>query len=128
MKKKIALLSASALMLSAFGGLAGCSGDPYKGFHEKARLYAERSVLLNDSVREKYWWGDETLFMFHAYPNETGGGSMSAAFAWPYTETVAANWRIATLSAGAKKQIGDYYKKTLEGFEYYRAFRKDNHA
>ena len=128
MKKKMALFTASALLFSAFGGLAGCSGDPYKGFNDKARLYAERSVLLNSSVREKYWWGDDTLFMFHAYPNETGGGSMSAAFAWPYTETVAANWRIATLSDGTKKEIGDYYKKTLEGFEYYRAFRKDNHA
>ena len=70
MKKKMALFTASALLFSAFGGLAGCSGDPYKGFNDKARLYAERSVLLNSSVREKYWWGDDTLFMFHAYPKD----------------------------------------------------------
>ena len=106
MKRKIAFFTASALLISAAGAMAGCgSGDPYKDFNDLARLYAERSVLLNESVREKYWWGDETMLMFHAYPNETedATGTMSSAFAWPYTETVAANWRVATLSDGAKK-------------------------
>ena len=131
MKRKIAFFTASALLISAAGAMAGCgSGDPYKDFNDLARLYAERSVLLNESVREKYWWGDETMLMFHAYPNETedATGTMSSAFAWPYTETVAANWRVATLSDGAKKKIKSYYKRTLDGFEYYRAFRNDYHA
>ncbi len=131
MKRKIAFFTASALLISAAGAMAGCgSGDPYKDFNDLARLYAERSVLLNESVREKYWWGDETMLMFHAYPNETedATGTMSSAFAWPYTETVAANWRVATLSDGAKKKIKSYYKRTLDGFEYYRAFRNDHHA
>lgn len=130
MKKKIALAVASVLTLSALGCMAGCgNGGSLSDLNETAREYAERSILLNDSVREKYWV-EEALFTYHAYPNFTddASGCMSTAFVWPYTETVAANWRIATLSKGAKKDVSKYYKKTLEGFEYYRAFRSDWHA
>lgn len=116
---------ASVLLLTAVGCMAGCAsgGD---NLNETARRYAERSVLLNNSVREKYWQ-EEVLFTYHYYPNFTDDatGDMSTAFVWPYTETVAANRRIATISDKKKKEVSSYYKKTLEGFEYYRAFRND---
>jgi len=68
--------------------------------------------------------------MYHYYPNFTAdaSGDLSTAFVWPYTETVAANWRIATLSEGAKKKVSTAYKQVLDGFEYYRAFRSDYHV
>lgn len=128
MKKKLALLLAG--VFAATLGLSGCTPpDPLKDFNEKARIYAERSIALNDSVKEKYWQ-DDVLFMYHYYPNftEDATGDMSTAFAWPYTETVAANWRIATFSETSKKNIEEYYRKTLDGFEYYRAFRSDYHT
>ncbi len=126
MKKKVVALIAVCLTMTL--GLCGC-GNPLKGLNKTAKLYASRAILLNDSVREKYWQND-TLFMFHAYPNFTddASGTLSTAFVWPYTETVAASWRIATLSKNAKKEVEDYYKKTLKGFEYYRSFRKDFHT
>ena len=112
--------------------MAACTepeADPLTGLNETARTYAERSIALNDSVREKYWQED-ALFMYHYYPNFTSdaSGDMSTAYVWPYTETVAANWRIATLSEGAKESVTAYYQKTIEGFEYYRSFRNDYHV
>lgn len=127
MKRIVA--SALALVLCS-AGFAGCGEEePFSGFVDPAREYAERSVSLNDAVREKYWQ-EAVLFMYHYYPNFTtdASGDMSTAFVWPYTETVAASWRIATLSDGAKTEVGEYYKKLLEGFEYYRSFRSDYHV
>lgn len=132
MKRPIACLMAAILAGGALC-VAACAEpeekDAFADFNETARTYAERAVLLNDSVREKYWQ-EIVLFMYHYYPNftEDATGDMSTAYAWPYTETVAANWRIATLSEGAKNNVSDYYKKTIEGFEYYRSFRNDYHV
>ena len=131
MKRSIACLMAAVIA----GGtvcMAACTepeADPLTGLNETARTYAERSIALNDSVREKYWQED-ALFMYHYYPNFTSdaSGDMSTAYVWPYTETVAANWRIATLSEGAKESVTAYYQKTIEGFEYYRSFRNDYHV
>lgn len=131
MKRSIACLMAAVIA----GGtvcMAACTEpgtDPLTGLNETARTYAERSIALNDSVREKYWQED-ALFMYHYYPNFTSdaSGDMSTAYVWPYTETVAANWRIATLSEGAKESVTAYYQKTIEGFEYYRSFRNDYHV
>lgn len=125
-KRSIALIA--ALCLAAFG-FGGCAKSPFEKFDDTAKTYAQRAVALNDAVREKYWQ-DIALFCYHYYPNftEDASGDMSTAFVWPYTETVAADWRIATLSSGAKKEIAGQYKKALEGFEYYRAFRDDYHV
>lgn len=131
MKRPIACLTAAILAggTICFAACTETPKDPLADLNETARTYAERSIALNDSVREKYWQED-ALFMYHYYPNFTSdaSGDMSTAYAWPYTETVAANWRIATLSEGAKESISDYYKKTLDGFEYYRSFRNDYHV
>ena len=128
MKKAVCVALSAVCMLSA-AGLAGCGSAPFAGFNEKAKEYAERAVLLNESVREKYWEKD-VLSIYHYYPNvtEDASGDRSPAYVWPYTETVAASWRIATLSNGAKKDVTSYYKSTLEGFEYYRSFRDDYHT
>ena len=121
----------SLLLAAAIG--AGCGGcakkDMYAGLNEKAAEYAARSVQLNQSVQDKYWTED-ALFMYHYYPNFTtdASGDMSTAFAWPYTETVASSWRIATLGEGFKTYISGFYEKTLQGFEYYRAYRTDYHT
>ena len=114
MKRIVASALALVLCSACF---AGCGEEePFSGFVDPAREYAERSVSLNDAVREKYWQ-EAVLFMYHYYPNFTtdASGDMSTAFVWPYTETVAASWRIATLSDGAKTEVGEYYKKLLEG-------------
>lgn len=121
-----------SLILAAVLGVTvgGCGKkDMYAPLNEKAAEYAKRSVELNQSVKEKYWT-EEALFMYHYYPNFTtdASGDMSTAFAWPYTEVVASNWRVATLGDGFKDYIEDFYKKTLEGFEYYRAYRNDYHT
>lgn len=130
MRKTIALVLSFLLAASAVC-FSGCGGesDPLEPLNEKARRYAERSIALNDAVRDKYFQ-KEVLFMYHYYPNFTddASGDLSTAYVWPYTETVAANWRIATLTDGAKKQVSDYYKNTLAGFEYYRSFRSDYHV
>lgn len=128
MKKAVCVALSAVCMLSA-AGLASCGSAPFAGFNEKAKEYAERAVLLNESVREKYWEKD-VLSIYHYYPNvtEDASGDRSPAYVWPYTETVAASWRIATLSNGAKKDVTSYYKSTLEGFEYYRSFRDDYHT
>ncbi len=128
MKKTVCIALSAVCVLGAVG-LTGCGSDPFAGFHDKAKEYAERAVLLNESVREKYW-EQEGRFTFHYYPNYTddASGDLSPAYVWPHTETVAANWRIATLSEGAKKQVSTYYTGTIEAFEYYRAFREDYHA
>lgn len=131
MKKTLALLLAGACASSAFA-LVGCNNkkaDPLAGLNEKAKTYAQRSIELNESVKEKYWQ-EMVLFMYHYYPNFTddASGDLSTAYVWPYTETVAANWRIATLSKNAKNYIADYYQKTLGGFEYYLSFRDDYHT
>lgn len=127
MKKRCAALCMAILLLA--GLLCGCRKDTYKGMNETAEKYARISVELNREVKNKYWL-DDTLFAFHYYPNynEEATGTLDTAFAWPYTELVASNWRIATLNGALKKQITPFYKKTLEGFEYYRAMRKDYHT
>lgn len=125
--KKIACLALAAVCAAAAIGLSGCGSSEKES--ETVKEYTKRAVLLNDSVREKYWQ-ENMLFTYHYYPNFTPGaiGDMSPAFVWPYTETVASSWRIATLSKSAQKQVSAYYKKTIEGFEYYRALRDDYHA
>ena len=129
MKKIVALLLSACFVAAACVGIVGC--DPaeeknmYDGLNETAAMYAERAVQLNESVREKYWV-DVTLFMYHYYPNmDASDGDLSTAYCWPYTETVAANWRIATLSDTLNEYVADYYRDTVEGFEYYRGFRTD---
>ena len=127
MKKILSVLMVPLFCTACFAGCNSEPEDPLASLKsEQARMYAERSISLNESVKEKYWQND-ALFMYHYYPNFTtdATGDMSTAFAWPYTENVAASWRIATLSDGAKEQVSDYYKALLDGFEYYRAFRTD---
>lgn len=132
MKQKLALLLAGVCAVSSVA-LVGCGDkkptDPLDGLNDTARTYAERSMALNESVKEKYWQ-EMVLFMYHYYPNFTddASGDLSTAYVWPYTETVAANWRIATLSKNTKAYISDYYKKTIDGFKYYRSFREDYHT
>ena len=128
MKKRWLALCAAVLLLCST--VCGCGkSDAYKGMNDKAKQYAQMSVQLNKSVEEKYW-EEEARYAYHYYPNMNDDmtGDLSTAFAWPYTETVASCWRIATLGKGLKKEISPYYKKALEGFAYYRAMRSDHHA
>ncbi len=96
----------------------------FADFNEVAKDYAAASYRLNKAVRDNYWL-ETALFAYHYYPNiNSPTGDYSAAFLWPYTEMVAANWRMATLAPGSREMM-DFYRSTLKGFEYYRGFRED---
>lgn len=130
MNKKLTAALLGAVM--CVGSLAACGAKApgiYDDMNEKAKMYAQYSVELNQSVKDKYWV-DEVLYGYHYYPNETpdASGDLSTAYAWPYTEMVASNWRIATLSEGGKAHISDFYKKSVEGFEYYRSMSTVYHS
>lgn len=126
MKKLTILVLVATLLFSA----AACSKnepkDMFEGFTERAAKYAEQSVKLNDLVKEKYFV-TAAKSAYHYYPNKTedSSGNMSTAYAWPYTEMVAASYRVGTLSAGSLAAVKDYYVAAIEGFEYYLAGRND---
>ncbi|HEY8389807.1 MAG TPA: glycoside hydrolase family 76 protein [Clostridia bacterium] len=126
MKKIISIIIGVVLIASFELSCANPKNDMFDGFDATAKKYAQISVELNDLVKDNYWIND-TLFAFHYYPNYDGDSdkAMSTAYAWPYTEMVASNWRIATLSDAAKNYISDFYKNTLEGFKYYKSRRND---
>ena len=116
-----------AVLMASFGfGCKNQTKDMFDGFDTTAKKYASRSVELNNLVRDNYWI-DDTLFAFHYYPNYGGSSdkAMSTAYVWPYTEMVANNWRIATLSKGSKDHVADFYKNTINGYEYYKSMRND---
>lgn len=122
MKKATVFVLAAALLFS----MAACGKtDNFKNFSDAARLNAERATELNNLVEEEYFVPVAKM-AYHYYPNENGeNGDLSTAFAWPYTEIAAANYRIATLSEGCLNDVKDYYVSTLDGFEYYKAGRND---
>lgn len=125
MKKVLAIFLGVIFMLMGVGCGKVSDKKLFSKFNEVAKTYADRGFELNELVRKNYWL-DESLYAYHYYPNidDSQNGKNDTAFAWPYTEMVAASWRMRTLTKKSKV-LTDYYKNTLAGFEYYRAMRDD---
>lgn len=99
----------------------------FTSFNEKARRYARISYDLNKLV-EQYYFIHESSYGFHYYPNlNHPNGDNSTAFLWPYTEMVAASWRLITMT-DESAELRRYYENALHGFEYYLALRSDHHV
>ena len=56
MKKILSVLMAPLFCAACFAGCSSEPEDPLASLKsEQARIYAERSISLNEAVKEKYW-------------------------------------------------------------------------